>query len=470
MRGRPRSRPGTDRGADRPRPQRPDAALARHRHPARGGHALRGRAAARLARAAARQARDRPHAPDPRPPRRRSACPSPATAVYGVVEPGLAAPVPARGRARLPAPVHRRAGRGASPLPDDLARFLRPGRSSRYDARSCSRPGGRTGGGAGRLGPVPSAPRRLKHASSTEKGAALSGRHHARAPGGRSPLRPPDPPLEPEDEALHLHGARRHLHHRPPADARAARGGARLRAEPGEPRRLDALRRHEEAEPGRGRRARGAREDALRQPPLARRPAHELAHDLEPDRAPARAAPAEGGGPARAAARQGADHDARRAREARGEPGRRRRHAQAAGRRLHRRPAQGAARRPRGAPAGPARGRARGHELRSRRGRLRHPRQRRRDPLVQPDRPRDRRRDRRRADRRHRRGVRPPERERKRDRVPSRRPRPTPSRRRAAADEAPEHEVLSQGEETVEPVEAEPVAAEADGARSGEQP
>ena len=33
-----------------------------------------------------------------------------------------------------------------------------------------------------------------------------------------------------------------------------------------------------------------ARRHAVRQPPLARRPAHELAHDLRPHRAPARAA------------------------------------------------------------------------------------------------------------------------------------------------------------------------------------
>ena len=47
VRGRPRSRARADRGADRARPQRPDAALARHRQPARGGHALRARRAPR---------------------------------------------------------------------------------------------------------------------------------------------------------------------------------------------------------------------------------------------------------------------------------------------------------------------------------------------------------------------------------------------------------------------------------------
>ena len=60
-----------------------------------------------------------------------------------------------------------------------------------------------------------------------------------------------------------------------------------------------------------------ARRHAVRQPPLARRPADELAHDLRAHRASPRAAPPEGRGPARAAAAEGADHARRRAREAR---------------------------------------------------------------------------------------------------------------------------------------------------------
>ena len=44
VRGRPALAHGPDRGADRPRPRRPDTHLARHRHAARGDHALRGRA------------------------------------------------------------------------------------------------------------------------------------------------------------------------------------------------------------------------------------------------------------------------------------------------------------------------------------------------------------------------------------------------------------------------------------------
>ena len=54
-------------------------------------------------------------------------------------------------------------------------------------------------------------------------------RHHEAVAGVRSALRTPDPPLESQDEALHLRRARRHLHHRPRADPGAARRGRRLR-------------------------------------------------------------------------------------------------------------------------------------------------------------------------------------------------------------------------------------------------
>ena len=52
-------------------------------------------------------------------------------------------------------------------------------------------------------------------------------RLHEGSPGGRSSLRPSDPPLEPEDAPFHLHRARWHLHHRPAEDAGADRRGAR---------------------------------------------------------------------------------------------------------------------------------------------------------------------------------------------------------------------------------------------------
>jgi hypothetical protein len=49
----------------------------------------------------------------------------------------------------------------------------------------------------------------------------------------------------------------------------------------GRPRRVDPVRRHEEAGPGADRRAGHPRRDALRQPPLARRHAHQLPDDLQ---------------------------------------------------------------------------------------------------------------------------------------------------------------------------------------------
>ena len=64
----------------------------------------------------------------------------------------------------------------------------------------------------------------------------------------------------------------------------AAGRSTRLRPQHRGARRLDPLRRHEEAEPGRRGGAGEARQHAVRQPPLARRPADELAHDLRPHR------------------------------------------------------------------------------------------------------------------------------------------------------------------------------------------
>ena len=125
----------------------------------------------------------------------------------------------------------------------------------------------------------------------------------------------------------------------------------RLRAEPRRARRDDALRRDEEAGPGRGLRARRTRRHAVREPPLARRPAHELAHDLRPHRLSARPPPTQGRGSAGPPSVEGADDDGERPRQARGESRRRGRHEAAAGRGLRHRPEEGAARRPRGAAA-----------------------------------------------------------------------------------------------------------------------
>ena len=209
--------------------------------------------------------------------------------------------------------------------------------------------------------------RRSTTSETTLKGAGPVGsRLHEGATGGWSSLRPSDTSLEPEDEAFHLHRARRHLHHRPAADAAARRGRIRLCTEHRRARGHDPLRRHQEAGPGRRPHRGRARRHAVRLEPLARRPAHELAHDLRPDRVPARPPAPQERWPARAAAGQGAHHDGGRAREARVEPRRRRRHEAPARRDLHRRPQEGSARRARGAAPAPAGDRARRHELRSR--------------------------------------------------------------------------------------------------------
>ena len=111
-------------------------------------------------------------------------------------------------------------------------------------------------------------------------------RHHAPAARERRPLRTPDPPLEPEDEALHLHRAQRHLHHRPAAVADLHRPRVRVRQGDRRPRRHDPVRRHQEAGPGGHRRAGHPRRHAVREPALARRHADQLPHRHQAHPAP----------------------------------------------------------------------------------------------------------------------------------------------------------------------------------------
>ena len=224
-------------------------------------------------------------------------------------------------------------------------------------------------------------------------GGSFGSRQHARAPGSRSPLRPPDSTLGSQDAPLHLRRARRDLHHQPRADAAAPRGSSRVRAEPRRERRNGALRRHEEAGPGLDRGARQAHRHAVREPPLAGRAADELAHHLRPDRPPARASAPERRRTARPAPPEGAHLHGRRARAPREPPRRRGGHEAPARRGARHRPAQGGDRRPRGAPPEPAGPGTRRHELRSGRGGLRHSRQRRRDQGLRPRDPHDRERD-----------------------------------------------------------------------------
>ena len=102
---------------------------------------------------------------------------------------------------------------------------------------------------------------------------------------GRSPLRPPDPALEPQDEAVHLRGAQRDPHHRPGPDRPAPRRRPRVRARDRRPRRPGPVRRHQEAGPGARRPGGDPRQPAVRQQALAGRHAHQLRHDQEADRA-----------------------------------------------------------------------------------------------------------------------------------------------------------------------------------------
>ncbi len=157
-------------------------------------------------------------------------------------------------------------------------------------------------------------------------------------------------------------------------------------------RRDGPLRGHQEAGSRHGRRGRAAGRHALRAPALAGRPAHQLEHDLQAHRAPARAAQLDrerDDGPAADARAHRGDL---RARQARDQPGRRGRHAAPARRDVRGRPQDGGHRRARGpAPEDPDHRPGR-LQLRPGPRELRDPGQRRRDSLLQADHRGDRRR------------------------------------------------------------------------------
>ena len=121
----------------------PTRMLARHRRAARRGDAASRSSGSGRACAAPGPARDRPDAPDPRPPRRRSTCPSSATRSTASPEPRLERQFLHATRARVPASVQRRAGRGrlgaaARPrgVPRESARALQPSRRRYHAART----------------------------------------------------------------------------------------------------------------------------------------------------------------------------------------------------------------------------------------------------------------------------------------------------------------------------------------------
>ena len=164
-------------------------------------------------------------------------------------------------------------------------------------------------------------------------------RFDAAAARGRSPLRPPDAPLESQDAPVHLRRAQRDPHHRPRPDRQAARVGARVRARDRRPRRVRSCSSAPRSRP----RSRSPQEatragPAVRQQALARRHAHELRHDPEAHRAPRAARGAPAGRRLRADDEEGSREAPGGARQA---PADARRHPQdeaPPGRRLHHRP------------------------------------------------------------------------------------------------------------------------------------
>ncbi len=110
--------------------------------------------------------------------------------------------------------------------------------------------------------------------------------HHEGTAGSRCALRPPDQALEPEDEAVHLRRAQRHLHHRPAEDHEGDRDRLQLRQGFGRIRGEGPVRWHQEAGAGFHRKPGAARRIVLRKPALAGRHADQLHHHQAEHRPP----------------------------------------------------------------------------------------------------------------------------------------------------------------------------------------
>src|SRR5665213_3721836 len=137
--------------------------------------------------------------------------------------------------------------------------------------------------------------RRHRGPEPAEKGAFFHVRRYdARTSGSRSPLRPPNPSLESEDETVHLPGAQRDLHHR--SRAHRPKTARNVRRDPADVARGEShpLRRYQEAGSGSGSRRGRPRRNLFHQPALAGRNAHQLRHDSKTNRALARAGKHEG--------------------------------------------------------------------------------------------------------------------------------------------------------------------------------
>ena len=263
-----------------------------------------------------------------------------ASGEVGLESPGSEAPAPSSSAARRRSPPARSGWRrcrtpgSGRPGRQDPVLHSAAARNPRATPTS-NRPPGRTPSGAHtrpsrsgwcRANEARSASSQGSAEERTEQEVAHRAvRLDAAAARGRGPLRPPDPPLEPQDAPVHLRRAQRDPHHRSrpdrPAPGRRPRGRPRDRR----PRRPGPVRRDQEAGPGADRRRGDPRQHAVRPEALARRHADEL-HDHQEAHRPARAARGAPGG------RRLRAHDQEGSRQAdRGDgqaPGHRRRHAQ----------------------------------------------------------------------------------------------------------------------------------------------
>ena len=262
------------RGADRPRPPRPDPHLARLGRRPRGRHALRDRRSCCEGRTLLDVELETGRTHQIRVHLAAIGYPVVGDRVYGHgPELGLERQFLHAARLRFPHPwsgeqvdvalaAAARPGGGAGAG----AAAARSGRRTGFPLESSARFRSSTFNPAGISRPV--VPRRscgapvvsagTYHQPCFKEAIARARSHHARAAGGRRPLRPPDAALEPEDAPVHLRRARRHLHHRSAADDRDAAGRLRLRPQHRRARRHGAVRGHQEAGPGRASRSRPA--------------------------------------------------------------------------------------------------------------------------------------------------------------------------------------------------------------------
>ena len=189
---------------------------------------------------------------------------------------GAGARVTGAGTAGVEVPRYRHAMRSGPPVGCPAGRAHAPRLSTPRYQIAVGPPHGRPPG------------RRVDHANRWE-GTTRGCRHHEAAPRGRCPLRAPDPPLEPQDEAVHLRRAQRHLHHRSAADPGPDRDRLHLRPRRHRPRRQRAVRRHQEAGAGPDPAVRRQVRHAVHQRALARRHADQLPDHEQAGRQDARA-------------------------------------------------------------------------------------------------------------------------------------------------------------------------------------